>query len=145
MGGKLGLCFFWVTFKKLEYFLTDGLCHCVEWQYFLLRLLQHLNMSGNDGKGSEDGHRIFMPGFSVQEVKKGKDTLMKKCIRKSDRNDSDINWTIRSFNERFVLNMTRLWSVTRKRFILKHQVIKEGKSKLPVKTNVVENNRCIAE
>lgn len=86
-----------------------------------------------------------MPGFSVQEVKKGKDTLMKKCIRKSDRNDSDINWTIRSFNERFVLNMTRLWSGTRKRFILKHQVIKEGKSKLPVKTNVVENNRCIAE
>lgn len=33
-------------------------------------------MSRKDGKGSEDGHMIFMPGFSVQDVKKEEDILM---------------------------------------------------------------------
>lgn len=76
MREKLGLCFFWVTFKKLEYFLRDDLCHSVEWQYVLLRLFQQLNTSRKDWKGSEDGHVIFMPGFIVQDVKKGEDTLL---------------------------------------------------------------------
>lgn len=34
----------------------------------------------------------------------------------------------------------------RKRFVLKYQVVREGESELLcVKTDVVENNRCIAE
>lgn len=33
-------------------------------------------MSRKEGKGSEDSHMIFMPGFTVQDVKKGGDTLM---------------------------------------------------------------------
>lgn len=73
----LGLCFFWVAFKKLGCFLRDGLCHCVEWQCFLLRLLHQLNMSRKEGKGSEDGHMIFIPDFTfVQDVRKGEDTLL---------------------------------------------------------------------
>lgn len=42
----------------------------------MLRLVQELNMSKKDGKGSEDGHMIFMPGFGVQDVKKEEDILM---------------------------------------------------------------------
>lgn len=32
-------------------------------------------MSRKEGKGSEDSHMIFMLGFTVQDVKKGEDSL----------------------------------------------------------------------
>ena len=42
----------------------------------ILSLLRQLNASRNDGKRSEDAHVIFTPGFSVQEVEKGEDTMI---------------------------------------------------------------------
>lgn len=34
-------------------------------------------MSRKEGKGSEDSHMVFMPGFtSVQDVRKGENTLL---------------------------------------------------------------------
>ena len=61
-------------------------------------------MSRNDGKRSEHARTIFMPGFSVQEVEKGEDTIMDNGRtarkKKSDKNDRDVNWINRTVNKK---------------------------------------------
>lgn len=124
-----------------------------------MSLLQQLNILRNYRKRSVAAHTIFLAcpecvgnGEGKRYSKSNGRTARKKESGRHYRDSNQFNWTV---NERFVPRPTGQLVVVSyeqgkklclsTRFVLKYQVDRVEESKILIKTNIVEDNRHIAE